>query len=246
MMTLRQPPTVTENRLLASLPGKEYDRLAARMTTVGFGVRDLLYRSHGPVDHVYFPLNGVFSQIVVLQDGSAVEVGTVGHEGLIGLPVFLGDPVSPVQVFCQVPGHARRLSAADFRAEAGPGGPLHVLAQRYTLAHGAMVSQSVACNRLHSIDERCARWLLMTHDRVGADQFGMTQEFLAMMLGVRRASVTVAAGMLQKAGLIEYTRGKITVRDRPRLEAASCECYRTVKDELDRLLPPAANRGLSG
>ncbi len=229
------------NRLLAALPGKDLDRLAARMTTVPLAVRDLLYRARGPIDHVYFPLDGVLSQIVVMEDGGAVEVGTVGHEGMVGLSVALGDPQSPVETFCQVPGRAARLPADDFRAEADRGGPLAALVLRYSLAVAAMAAQSAACNRLHSVDERCARWLLMTHDRVGSDRFQLTQEFLALMLGVRRASVTVAAGMLQKAGVIDYTRGKITVTDRPRLEAASCECYRAVRAEFERLLPPPAD-----
>lgn len=231
-------PVQTENRLLAALPGKEFDRLAARMPVVPFGIRDTLYRANGPVEYVYFPVDGVFSQVTVMEDGSAVEVGTVGYEGMIGSVVALGDDRSQSQVFCQVAGRARRLAAAEFRAETAGTGPLAWLARRYTLFERAVASQGVACNRLHGVDERCARWLLMTHDRVGADTFVLTQEFLAQMLGVRRASVTVAAGMLQSAGIIRYTRGKITVTDRPRLEAASCECYRAVRNEYDRLFPP--------
>jgi CRP-like cAMP-binding protein len=236
-----RPPV--ENRLLAALPEKEFDRLAARMTTVPFGVRDLLYRAGGPIDHVYFPLDGVFSQVVVMEDGGAVEVGTTGYEGMLGVSVALGDPRSHPQVFCQVAGRARRLPADEFRAEADRGGPLAGVVRRYALFERAMAAQGVACNRLHGIDERCARWLLMTHDRVGAETFTLTQEFLAQMLGVRRASVTVAAGMLQQAGIIRYTRGKITVLDRDRLEAASCECYRAVRAEYDRLLPPGEVAG---
>ncbi|MBX9584407.1 MAG: Crp/Fnr family transcriptional regulator [Gemmataceae bacterium] len=229
---------VVENRLLAALPGKEFDRLEARMTTVPFGIRDPVYRAGGPVDHVYFPLDGVLSQVVVMEDGGAVEVGTVGYEGMVGASVAFGDPRSQCQVFCQVAGRGRRLPADEFRAECDRGGPLAGLVRRYMLFQAAVAAQGVGCNRLHGIDERCARWLLMTHDRVGTETFTLTQEFLAQMLGVRRASVTVAAGMLQQAGIIRYTRGKITVLDRDRLEAASCECYRAVRAEYDRLLPP--------
>lgn len=229
---------IVENRLLAALPGKDFDRLTARATTVPFGVRDLVYRTRGPMDHVYFPLDGVFSDIVTMDDGSAVEVGTTGSEGMLGAPLALGADRSPIQVFCQVAGRARRVPADDFLAEVGRPGPLADLVRRYQLALFTTAAQGVACNRLHGIDERCARWLLMTHDRVGADTFHLTQEFLALMLGVRRASVTVAAGMLQRAGVIDYTRGKITVTDRARLEAASCECYRVVRGAFDRLLPP--------
>lgn len=231
-------PVQTENRLLAALPGKEFDRLAARMPVVPFGTRDLMYRAGAAIDSVYFPVDGVFSQVVVMDDGSAVEIGTTGYEGMIGAAVCLGDDRSSAQVFCQVAGRARKLPVGEFRSELAAGGPLAGLVRRYTRFEGLMAAQGVACNRLHGVDERCARWLLMTHDRVGADTFVLTQEFLAQMLGVRRASVTVAAGVLQSAGIIRYTRGKITVTDRPRLEAASCECYRAVRAEYDRLLPP--------
>jgi CRP-like cAMP-binding protein len=171
-----------------------------------------------------------------MSDGLAVEAGTVGNEGMVGLPLYLGAETSPHRAFSQVPGEALRMRAGDFTAELARQGPLHAVLKRYNQALINQMAYSVACNRLHSVEERMCRWLLMTQDRVGAEQFPLTQEFLAQMLGVRRPSVTVVAGILQKAGLIVYSRGLITIRDRAGLEAASCECYRVVRDELDRLL----------
>jgi CRP-like cAMP-binding protein len=171
-----------------------------------------------------------------MADGRAVEFGTVGNEGMIGLPLFLGADRSPHRAFTQVPGDALRMRAEDFREEMGRQGQLAGLLRRYNQALMNQMAYSVACNRLHSVEERMCRWLLMTHDRVGADRFPMTQEFLAQMLGVRRPSVTVVAGVLQKAGLIAYARGWVVILDRAGLEAASCECYRVVRDDFERLL----------
>jgi CRP-like cAMP-binding protein len=227
----------TENRLLAALPKNEYDRLLAQTQDVSVGVRDVLYRANGPIEFVYFPRSGVMSMVVVMDDGGSVEVGMVGNEGLVGVPAFLGTDRSPTQVFCQVGGEMRRMRANVFRAEVRKDGPLQLLVMRYTQALLNTVSQATACNQLHAVEKRCARWLLATHDRVGADEFPLTQEFLAMMLGVRRASVTEAAGALQKAKLVTYHRGRIQILNRKKLEAASCECYRLIRDQLDRLLP---------
>jgi CRP-like cAMP-binding protein len=155
---------------------------------------------------------------------------------MIGLPVFLGAGSIPGEAFCQVPGRALRLPADVLLRELGDGGPFHDLLHRYTQAHINQIAQSAACGRVHSIDERCARWLLITHDQVGHDRFPLTQQFLAMMLGVRRAGVNAAASILQRAGYVRYRRGVITVTDRPGLESASCGCYRIVRDEFERLL----------
>jgi CRP-like cAMP-binding protein len=225
-----------ENRLLAALPGKDYDRLLPELDKVSLGVKDVLYEADRPITHVYFPLNGVMSLVVAMRDGLSVEVGTIGNEGMVGTPVFLGADKSPTQAFSQVPGEALRMKSGAFKKEMEREGPLHGLVQRYTQAMINQISQSVACNHLHSVEERMCRWLLMTHDRVDCDDFPLTQEFLALMLGVRRPSVTVVAGILQKAGLIRYHRGRITVLDRKRLEASACECYAVVKKEFDRLL----------
>jgi CRP-like cAMP-binding protein len=165
-----------------------------------------------------------------------VEVGTVGNEGMLGLPVFLGADSSPGAAFCQVPGRALRMPAEALRAAASVEGPLRDLLQRYAQALMDQIAQSAACNRAHSTEERLCRWLLMTHDRVGADRFPLTQEFLGQMLGVRRAGVSATASILQRAGFIRYSRGTITITDRAGLESASCGCYRVVRDEFDRLL----------
>jgi CRP-like cAMP-binding protein len=225
-----------ENRLLAALPADERERLIARMERVSLGLKDLIYEVNGPVEHVHFPLTAMFSLLVVMSDELAVEAATIGNEGMVGMPLFLGADRSPQRAFAQVPGESLRMAAGDFLEETERGGPLHRVLRKYNLALMSQMAQSVACNRLHSVEERMARWLLMTHDRVGADQFPLTQEFLAQMLGVRRPTVTVTAGVLESAGLIAVGRGRITILNRARLEAASCECYRVVKVEFDRLL----------
>jgi len=180
----------------------------------------------------------VFSLVIRMRDGGTVEVGTIGNEGFVGAPVFLGADKSPTTAFCQVPGDALRM-ADDFRKEVRRGGPFHDLVRRSTQAMVNQISQTVACNHLHSVQERMCRWLLMTHDRAGGDEFFLTQEFLAQMLGVRRPSVTVVAGILQHAGLIRYRRGRMAVLDRKGLEEGACECYGVVRREFDRLLGPA-------
>ncbi len=229
-------PPRAANRLLAALPAMEYDRLRPRAELVTPGIKEPLYAAGRPIAHVYFPLSGVFSMVATMDDGAIMEVATIGSEGMVGLPAFLGAGTSPLTTFAQVEGEALRLAAATLRELAGPGSRLHDRLQRYTQALFILTAQSVACNRLHPVEARCGRWLLMTHDRVGGAQFPLTHEFLAQMLGVRRASVTEVAGRLQTAGLIRYQRGVITVLDRPGLEASACECYRGIRGELDRLL----------
>jgi CRP-like cAMP-binding protein len=228
-----------ENRLLAALPREEFKRLTARMDDVSFKIRDVVYRANGPIHHVYFPRTGVISMVITMQDGGTVEVATVGNEGMVGVPVLLGTDRSSAEVFCQIPAESRRMRVAVFDEEVRREGPFRQLVQRYAQALFNQVSQTAACNRLHSTEERCARWLLVSHDRVQADEFPLTQEFLAVMLGTHRPSVTLAAGILQKAGLIRYSRGRITILDRAGLEAVSCECYRVTRSELDHIHSPA-------
>ena len=163
-------------------------------------------------------------------------MGTIGNEGMVGTPVFLGSESSPTRAISQVPGEAMRMETEAFQEEMKLGGSLYGLVQRYTQTMINQISQSTVCNHRHSVEKRMCRWLLMSHDRVGTDEFPLTHEFLAQMLGVRRPTVTAAAGILQKAGLISYHRGRVTVLDRNGLEAASCECYEVVAKELDRLL----------
>ena len=224
------------NRLLDLLPAADRRRLLEHMELVELDLRQRVYEPGKPIEHVYFPLTTVISMLAVMDDGQAVEVATMGNEGMAGLPVFLGASTSPDLAFAQVPGRALRMPAGEFRELANGAGTVQALLQRYTQAFFVQLAQGAACNRLHSMDERLARWLLMTHDRVGQDQFPLTQEFMAQMLAVRRATVTEAAGRLQQAGLITYSRGIITILDRPGLEAASCECYRIISDEHAGLL----------
>jgi CRP-like cAMP-binding protein len=224
------------NRILAGLPADEYARLLGRAEAITFGLREVAYAANGPIPYVYFPLAGIYSLVTEMDDGATMEVATIGNEGFVGLPAFLGAETSPLTTFSQVAGAALRVPTADFRALAGPGTALHERLHRFTQALFVLISQAVACNRLHPIETRCARWLLMTHDRVGGDVFPLTHEFLAQMLGVRRASVTDVMGALQEQGLVTYRRGEITILDRAGLERAACECYRIIKTEFDRML----------
>lgn len=222
------------NRLLAALPAEEYARIIGEFEPVELSVRQVIWKPDAPIRAVYFPRSCVCSLLTPLTDEMAVEAATVGKEGLAGTPVVLGVPSSSALAVAQVAGEALRVDAQQVREWMREEGALSSLLLRYAQAMIDQTSQSVACNRRHEMEERCARWLLMTHDRVGSDVFMLTHEFLASMLGVRRASVTVAAGMLQKAGIIRYSRGRITVLDRAALEAASCECYRLVRDRYEK------------
>ena len=226
--------TPSENRLLSALLPHDYARLVARMTDVTFEHRGSAYRSGGPLDAVYFPRSGVMSSVMIMLDGSTAEVAATGAEGMLGSAAFLGATRSVEEVFCQIPPCVcRRLPAADFVAEVARGGVLTAIVHNYTRSALGASAQLIACNALHAVNERCARWLLMCRDRVGADDFPLTQEFLATMLGVRRATVTVAAGTLQAAGLIAYRHGRVKLLDAVGLEAASCECYAAMRGAFD-------------
>jgi CRP-like cAMP-binding protein len=225
-----------KNRLLSALPREEYERLLPHLETVSLRFNQIIYAPNEPIEHVYFPNSGIISLVNLTEDGGTVEAATVGNEGMVGIPVLLGADRIVGQAVSQIVGDALRMKADVFKREVTPSSSLYNLLLRYTLALLNLISQSVACNRRHSVEERCCRWLLLCHDRVQSDQFYITQEFLSQMLGVRRSSVSVVAAILQKAGLIRYHRGKMTLLDRKGLEAVSCECYRIVKDEFDRLL----------
>lgn len=225
-----------DNRLLGALDVDDLDKIAEQLEVDEYASGQTLYDPHQLWRYVYFPLTCVVSIVNSVESGSTVEVGTVGNEGMAGLAVFLEGDSTPNRTLVQVPGKMARLRVEDFRKLVDSSPRLRTFLNRYTLAFLAQVSQTAACNRSHNIDERCARWLLMTHDRVPADTFSLTHEFLAFMLGVRRAGVTVAAGMLQDAALITYKRGKITIVDRERLEEAACGCYQLVRQESDKLL----------
>ena len=233
------PNGSVRNRLLSALPPHEYARLRPYLEPVHFEQRQMLFEQEGPVSHAYFPETMVVSLVSRLRGGATVEVGTAGCEGMAGLPLFLGDDSSSIRAFAQIPGMAVRMEAEAFIRLASAPGAFHQMLLRYTQAFLTQVAQTGACNAAHLVEERCARWLLMTHDRVFGDRFPLTHEFLAFMLGVRRAGVTVAMGRLQEIGLIDYTRGRVTIVDRTGLEIASCECYRVVRAHFDRLLPAA-------
>ena len=238
MARARPPDQPRPNAILAALPKDERARLATEFDRVPLELRKLLQVPGEPVEHLWFPLSGVGSVLSDMSDGGRVEVATIGREGMVGLPLVLGASRSAHLVIVQVPGEAERLSASTF-ARLRPELPhLERLLLRYTLSLVTQISQGSACNRLHPIEARCARWLLQTHDRVDGDSFPLTHEFLAQMLGVTRPSVTIAAGILQKAGLIHYVRGVVDILDRPRLERAACECYAIITREFRRLGQP--------
>ena len=225
-----------QNHLLTLLPETDRARVLAQMDRVDTQHGDTLFRQHEPISAVDFPLHGVLSVVIVMEDGAVAEVGTVGNEGMAGIPLLNGTDHSPAQGFYQVPGASYRMPAGAFRDEVEKGGPFADIMRRYAQAFLNQVSQSAACNRLHALEQRLCRWILMSHDRSDGDRIALTQEFLAQMLGVRRATVSIAAGMLQKAGLIKYNRGVIHVLERDQLEQTSCECYHVVRNEFERLL----------
>jgi CRP-like cAMP-binding protein len=228
-MAVHQAPVTTgRNKLLAALPRREAARLVPYLEPISLDFEETLYEPDGLIRHVYFPMSSVISLLLVLDDGSAAEVGRVGDEGMVGLPVFLGVQRSHTRAFVQIPGEALRMKAQVFRRQAHQGGPLVSLLLRYTQVLLRHSERLTACNTWHPIEQRLSRWLLITHDRVQADHCEVTQEFLSQMLGVHRQSVTAAASNLQRAGLIRYSRGKLKILDRRGLEAASCQCYRAV------------------
>jgi CRP-like cAMP-binding protein len=230
------------NRLLAGMPGPPVAALLANAERVPLELKRILHEPDEPASHVYFPLSGVISLLTVLDDGSAVEIATVGSEGMADFAAYL-DLESPARWLVQVPGAALRVDAAELRRLAEEWPDLRNVMHNYMLAMFVLVSQTAACNRRHPVEERCARWLLMTHDRVEADTFPMTHEFLADMLGVRRPSVSIAMSILSKAGYTSYRRGKVEVIDRDGLEQASCECYEVLSRQFEKRFPTAGIRG---
>lgn len=235
---MTQRPRDPANGLLAALPRKDLVRLRPHLHVEPVVLKQLLFDQGKHIDNVYFPTSAVVSILTTMDDGSGVEIATVGSEGMVGVPLFLGTASMPVREFsqAQVPGEVVRMGADVFLEEVDRSGALRGVVQRYVQAFFSQISQQVACNALHSVEKRCSRWLLLTHDRVGTDEFPITQEFLSQMLGVRRASVTVAAGILQSAGYVRYRGGRMRVIDREGLEGSSCECYRIIRAEFDRLL----------
>jgi CRP-like cAMP-binding protein len=224
------------NHLLAVLPANEYLELRPLLTSVRLAARARLALPNRQIEAVYFPLDAVVSMSAAGDAGETVEVGSIGCEGMVGLPVFFGGGCSTCGAMVQIAGDAERMEASALQREAARSAGLRRLLNLYAQAFMSQVAQSTACNRLHPAEQRLARWLLICRDRIGRDDVPITHEAMAMMLGVRRATVTEAAGTLQRHGLIRYRRGVITIADRQRLEAASCECYAIVRMEFDRLL----------
>jgi CRP-like cAMP-binding protein len=223
------------NRLLARLPPDEYQRLQPRLQVVQLAFKQVLYEPQSPIDYAYFPNGGVVSALTVMEDGRGIEVATIGNEGMVGLPLLVGAKTTANRVIVQVPSDALRMAEDVLREEVCRDSPLRRLLVLYHSAFLLQVSQAVACNGLHSVHQRCCRWLLMTLDRADSDVFPMTHEFLAEMLGVRRSTVSEVLQPFQEAGLIRYSRGKCTVLDRDGLKGRSCECYRRINAEFERL-----------
>lgn len=236
MSVSNQPHLPIENKILAALSPAEYQRLVPHLEQVTLSVKQVLYEASEPITHVYFPNQAIASLVCIQEDGSTVEAGMVSNDGMVGLPVIWGGNSTTTTAFIQVAGNGMRMKAELLKAEFKLGGELQSLLLRYTQALFTQVTQTAACNRLHTIEERLARWLLLISDHIPSNSFALTQEFLGQMLGCRRAGVTVAAGTLSRAGIINYKRGNITILNRSDLEDASCECYSIIKNEYERLL----------
>ncbi len=234
---MMQNPKST-NRVLTSLPPREYKRLLAQLEPVELKFADVLFEPGKAITHVYFPLDCLISLLTAVDKRRTLEVGMVGNEGMAGMPFILGMGVSGVRAIVQGGGHALRAAAGPFRIEFDRNRPLQEALYRYTYALMAQISQTAACNRFHEGGPRLSRWLLMTRDRVGADEFPLTHQFLAHMLGLRREGVTEAASALKRRKLISYTRGNIRILDVRGLRKSSCTCYQTVKAVFDRVQPP--------
>jgi CRP-like cAMP-binding protein len=231
------PHTPHQNHLLDALPGNDYERIASHLELIAMPLGDVLYESGVKLKYVYFPTTCILSLLYVLEDGASAEIAVVGREGILGISLFMGGDTTPSRAVVQSAGHAFRLRADLLKDEFGRFGPTMHLLLRYTQALITQMAQTAVCNRHHSIDQQLCRWLLLSLDRLASNELSMTQELIGNMLGVRREGVTEAAGKLQRAGLIHYQRGQITVLDRAGVEARCCECYQVVKTEFDRLLP---------
>jgi CRP-like cAMP-binding protein len=232
-MSVDDPRT---NHLLAALPAAEWARWLPQLQLADLALGQVLYESGGVQSHVYFPTSAIVSLLYVMESGASAEIAVVGNEGIVGVSLFMGGESTPSRAVVQSAGKGYRLTSQTIKEEFNRAPVLHLLL-RYTQALITQMAQTAVCNRHHSLDQQLCRWLLLSMDRLRGDELVMTQELIANMLGVRREGVTEAAGKLQKAGLVRYTRGRITVLDREGLEKRSCECYEVVKKEYDRLLP---------
>jgi CRP-like cAMP-binding protein len=236
-LTMPQLPKLRVNHLLAALPAEVFERLLPNLELVELPLGKVLYESGDTMRHVYFPVDCIVSLLYVMENGASAEISVVGREGIIGIALFMGGESTPSRAIIQSGGYAYRLLARKFKDEFNRHTEMLMLLLRYTQSLITQMAQTAVCNRHHSIDQQLCRWLLLSLDRLPTNRLTMTQELIANMLGVRREGVTEAAGKLQKLGVIEYSRGQITVLDRPQLEQLSCECYAVVKKETDRLMP---------
>jgi CRP-like cAMP-binding protein len=234
LQPLQQP---LRNQLIAALEPDVFERLSPHLELVYLSLGEVIYEAGAPLTHVYFPINCIVSLLCVMENGASAEIAVVGNEGVVGVALFMGGETTPSRALVQSAGSAYRLPSQTLLAEFGRIGGLHNLLLRYTQALLTQMAQTAVCNRHHSVDQQLCRWLLLSLDRLSSSEITMTQELIANMLGVRREGVTEAAGKLQSSGIIRYSRGVITVVDRPQLEARVCECYGVVRKECDRLLP---------
>jgi CRP-like cAMP-binding protein len=233
---MRNEANPKQNYVLAALPPVEFERIEPELELVHLNLGQVLYESGGHLSHVYFPTDAIVSLLYVLENGSSAEIAVVGNEGILGISLFMGGETTPSRAIVQSKGDSYRWPASSLKREFNRGGPMLLLLLRYTQALITQMSQTAVCNRHHSVDQQLCRWLLLSLDRLPSDELNMTQELIANMLGVRREGVTEAAGKLRDAGIISYSRGRIMVLDRQKLELKVCECYRVVKKEFDRLL----------
>jgi CRP-like cAMP-binding protein len=224
------------NHILADLPREEYKRTLPYLKRVSLSLGESLYEPGKQLKHIYFPTTCIVSLLYTMENGASAEIGVVGNEGVVGVPLFMGGDTTPYPAVVQSAGDAFRMKAQALKDEFVRGGQFQLSLLLYTQAFITQISQTAVCNRLHSIEQQLCRWLLLCHDRSQSDELKMTQELISNMLGVRREGITYAAGRLQADGLIKYTRGRIRILDRRGLEATVCECYQIVKDEYDRLL----------
>jgi CRP-like cAMP-binding protein len=232
-------PAPTQNLILAALPAKDYRRLLPDLEYLEIGLGRSLYESGGQLQHVYFPVEGIVSLLYVTEGGNSAELAVIGCEGMVGVSLFMGGETTPNRAVVQSSCKAYRLPAQVLKKQFAEGGALQLILLKFTQALITQISQAAVCNLHHSVDQQLCRWLLLSLDRLPENRLQMTQELIANMLGVRRQGVTGSAGKLEREGLITYSRGLITVLDRPGLEKRSCECYAVVKRESERLLPQA-------
>jgi len=230
-------PNPHQNHLLDALLKVDYDRLFQNLELIEMPLGQVLHESGGPLKYAYFPSTAIVSLLYVMEDGASAEIAVVGNDGILGISIFMGGDTTPSRAVVISAGHGYRMKSQLLKNEFNHAGPVPQLLLRYTQALITQMAQTAVCNRHHSVEQQLCRWLLLSIDRLSGNELHMTQELIANMLGVRREGVTEAAGKLQRAGLIDYTRGRILLLDRPRLEKRACECYQVVKTESDRLLP---------